>query len=229
VSAWAEAAEQRRGLRGRARLAVDGSDGAVHVRGNQILAIERPARLRVEIQGFLDQTVAVLVTDGLRFELFRASDHAYETGEVYPGLLWEQAGIALTPEEAVELLLGAPAPGAGLRPAGALSDGLGGVQVDLADASGQVRRRAGFDVEQRLRWVEAFGADGLRVWRAEFDDYSQVNGAAFAHALSLEVEQGETRAEITLRDVELNPALSPDIFRLRAPEPHAGGAAGQGG
>ena len=61
------------------------------------------------------------------------------------------------------------------------------------------------------------GAEAL-VWRAEFDEYATVGGEPFAHAVSLEVTAGRTRAEISLRDVELNPELPPDIFRLRAPE-----------
>ena len=43
----------------------------------------------------------------------------------------------------------------------------------------------------------------------------------FAHSVTLEVTSGDTRAEISLQDVELNPRLSPDIFRLRAPQHQA--------
>ena len=50
----------------------------------------------------------------------------------------------------------------------------------------------------------------------------------FAHAISLDVAAGRTHAEISLRDVELNPELSPDIFRLRLP-PLGGSEAGGGG
>jgi outer membrane lipoprotein-sorting protein len=51
-----------------------------------------------------------------------------------------------------------------------------------------------------------------------------VDGVDFAHAVTLDVAAGGTRAEITLKDVQLNPALSPDIFRLRAPQPPAAAA-----
>jgi len=218
LEAWAGAAGERRGLRGRARLAVDGGDGAVRLRGKQILVLERPSRLRVEILGLLNQTVAVLTTDGERFELFRAHDRSYETGSVHPNLLWEQAYLALTPEEAIELLLGLPAPDRSLAPVAAFGDAAGGVSLELADAAGRLRRRAGFDFEGRLRRLEVLdGADEL-VWRAEFDEYAAVGGEPFAHAVSLEVTAGRTRAEISLSDVELNPELPPDIFRLRAPE-----------
>jgi outer membrane lipoprotein-sorting protein len=51
-----------------------------------------------------------------------------------------------------------------------------------------------------------------------------VDGQPFAHALTLDVAAGDTRAEISLRDVELNPELPPDIFRLRQPAAGDGGA-----
>ncbi|MDJ0848066.1 MAG: hypothetical protein QNK04_06805 [Myxococcota bacterium] len=217
LSAWTEAAETRRALRGRARLSVDGGDGAVRLRSNQIVVLERPDQLRVEIQGFLNQTVAVLVTDGDRFEVFRVTDRSYESGPVHEGLLWEQAYLALTPAEAIDLLLGVPTPDPALRPGAALDDGDGGVRLDLVDGAGATVRRAGFDREARLRWLEALGPEEALIWRAELGDYAPVDGTPFAHALALEVAAGGTRAEISLRDVELNPELPPDIFRLRAP------------
>lgn len=230
LAAWAEQAQQRRALSGRARLAVDGGDGEVRLRGRQLIALERPARLRVEVQGLLSQTVAVLVTDGSRYELFRAADRSYDSGPVHPGLLWEQAHLDLTPEEAIGLLLGMPEPDPGLRPVAALGDAEGSVRIDLADAGGRVRRRARFDAAGLLRRIEVLDAEGERVWAAEFGDYAPVDGVDFAHAVTLEVAAGGTRAEITLRDVQLNPTLPPDIFRLRAPQPPAAAAPeGRGG
>jgi len=228
VAAWAQAAEQRQALRGRARLAVDAGDGDVRLRGRQLIALERPARLRVEIQGLLSQTVAVLVTDGSRYELFQANDRSYHSGPVHPGLLWEQAHLDLTPEEAIDLLLGMPTPDPALTPSAALADVEASVRLDLADAAGNVRRRALFDAGGLLRRVEVFDAAGERLWTAEFDGYAPVDGIDFAHVVSLDVATGGTRAEITLKDVQLNPSLSPDIFRLRAPQPPAAGA-GTGG
>jgi hypothetical protein len=217
LHAWAREADERRGLRARARLAVDGADGALHLRAKQILVLERPAKLRVEILGLLNQTVAVLVTDGERFELFRTGDRSYETGAVYPELLWEQAYLPLTPEEAIDLLLGLPTPDHSLVPVAALGDGAGGVRLDLADAAGRLRRRVGFDAAGRLRWLEVLDGDEVLLWRAEFDEYAPVGGEPFAHTVSLEVSAGRTRAKIALRDVELNPELPPDFFRLRVP------------
>jgi hypothetical protein len=221
LRAWNELATQRRGLRGSARLAVDGE--ALQVRAKQILVVERPAQLRVEVQGLLSQTVAVLVTDGPRYELFRADDRSLETGEVHAGLLWQVASLALTPEEAIDLVLGAPRlEGAPLR----AFEGEGGeIGVELGDANGAVRCRLGVDAQGRLRGFERLDADGAVVWSARFDAYQPVAGQPFAHEIHVESTQPATRAALELSGVELNPALPPDIFRLRptaAPQPPAG-------
>ncbi len=227
ISAWVRGAEERRGLRCRAKLSVDGASGGVHVRGKQVLVLERPARLRVDVLGLLNQTLAVLVTDGERFELFRVGDRSFESGEVHPDLLWQEAHIALTPAEAVELLLGAPRRDPSLVPVVALGTSEGSIRIDLADAEGSIRRRVGFDAEGRLRWIEAVGDEEVE-WRASFDRYKLVGDTHFAHAISLDVAAGRTHAEISLHDVELNPEISPDLFRLRPPR-FGESDAGEGG
>jgi hypothetical protein len=195
---------------------VDG-DGDVRFRLRQRVALERPGRLRIEVLGLFDQTLAVLTTDGAQFALFRVEDRSFETGEVHPGLLWEQARLALTPDEAIDLLLGVPRPGRDFVALGAASTGNGSIRVELGPSGGPVRQRALFDADERLRAVELIRSDGRLVWRAQYGDYSDVDGRPFAHEILLEVAAGGTRAEISLRDVELDPELPPEIFLLRVP------------
>jgi hypothetical protein len=213
MRAWQEHAAERRSLRGSARLAVDGE--ALHLRARQILVIERPSRLRVEVQGLLSQTLAVLVTDGPRYELFRAEDRSIETGEVHPELLWQVASLALTPEEAIDLVLGAPRVDVSLAPLRAFEAGDGEIGVELGDAAGDVRERRSFDALGRLRRVERLAEAGDVVWSARFDAYEPVSGVPLAHAIRVEATQPATRAELVLSGVELNPTLPADIFHLR--------------
>lgn len=226
VRAWQEHAAERRSLRGSARLAVDGE--ALHVRAKQILVMERPARLRVEVQGLLSQTLAVLVTDGPHYELFRAEGRSVETGEVHPELLWQVASLALTPEEAIDLVLGAPRVDATLAPLRAFEAADGEIGVELGDAAGDVRERRSFDALGRLRRVERLAEGGDVTWSARFDAYDLISGIPFAHAIRLEATQPATRAELLLSGVELNPALPADIFRLR-PAVSEGRPDGEGG
>ncbi len=214
VAGWAAIAAERRSLFARAKLAVD---GPARVRVHQILAVERPDRLRVEIQGFLDQTVAVLVSDGARYGVFRADTRAFEAGPVDGDLLWREIRIALTPDQAVELLLGIPPTLPAASPGRGFDLGEGRIRVDLVNAAGVVQRSLEFDAQARLRGLTVRDAAGALAWRARYEGYRSVAGQPFAHEITLDVTDGETHAEITLRDVDLNPSLPPDIFRLRGP------------
>ena len=76
-----------------------------------------------------------------------------------PDLLWQVASLDLTPEEAIELVLGAPAAGCVARAACALPrPRTARSSVELGDASGRVRERRSFDAQGRLRGVERLGA-----------------------------------------------------------------------
>jgi outer membrane biogenesis lipoprotein LolB len=232
-AAWQVETSQRQSLRGRARLAVDRAGQALPARGKQVLVLERPGRLRVEILGLFSQTLAVLVTDGERFEIFRSADRSYDSGDVEPELLWREVGIALTPAEAVSVLLGAPPVPNEWRVADdqVVAEGERGDDLrwlTLADASGRSRQRVAFDRDGHLSVAERLGAAGDVLWRAGYADYRDVGGRPVAHEVTLDVTAGATRAELSLRNIELNPDLPPDIFRLR-PGTISGAGSGEGG
>ncbi|MBW2540789.1 MAG: DUF4292 domain-containing protein [Deltaproteobacteria bacterium] len=214
---WAARADQLQRLRGLARLAVDGYGGSVQLRGKQLVILERPSRLRVEVLGFLNQSLAVIATDGEAFEVYRADSQSYESGEVDEQLLWREAGIDLSPDEAVAVLLGSPVSDAQLAPANAARDVDGWIRIDLADARGTVVQRVTFDPAGQLRGLEVFDASGGVAWAARFDAYRDVGGSAFAHSIEVDVRSGMTHAEISFRDVELNPDLPAEMFRLSPP------------
>lgn len=211
-----ERAAERHALRGRAHLAVDSDDGDVQLRGSQILAVARPDRLRVEVQGFLSQTQAVLVTDGGAFQLLVPAEGAFHSGPVYPGLLWQVARIDLEPVQVVELVLGTPLPDHRLPLRRALATPEGGVRLELSDAAGSRRETLAFDAEGRLRRLERH-AGGERLWQVRFDEYAPIAGTPFAHRIALDFEHSGTRVELSLRDVELNPELPEALFRLEGP------------
>lgn len=222
LDAFEKGAAARKALRGRARIEVESATGT-RLAGRQILVAERPRRLRIEVLGLFDQALAVLTTDGERFELFRSSDLHFEEGEVRPELLWEQAQIALRPEEAIALLLGAPPPEPGLVALRAQGAKDGTVRVALGVPGGSERRRLDFDPEGRLLRAEVFAPDGASEWVASFGDYEPVGGVAFAHSITLYVAAGDTLARIRLRDVELNPELPPGVWSVRPPRSAAAG------
>jgi len=225
LDAYERDALLRHALRGRARIDVEGASG-LRLSGRQVVVAERPARLRVEVLGLFDQALAVLTTDGDRFELFRTQDLSFEEGPVRPEILWEEVRIALRPEEAIGLLLGAPLLEPDLVPVRAEGADDGSVRVSLAAPGGAERRRMGFDAQGRLVRVEVLAEDGEMLWKAAFGGFAPVAGVPFAHAITLHVARGDTRAEIRLRDVELNPELPPGVFSIRPPRAAALGNRG---
>jgi hypothetical protein len=207
----------RHALRGGARMSIEGQRRAGFAK--QLLVLERPARLRLEVVGPFGQRVAVLATDGAHYDLYRAERPALESGEVHAGILFEVAGLALTPEEAVLLALGVPlfpsegAPAA--EGAAALPDG--GLRLRLEAPGGAaegLQRTLDFDAAGHLSRYALEERGGALVFEARYGDYRDVGGSAFAHAIAVELPATQTRAEIEFQWVELNPRLSDDLFRL---------------
>lgn len=222
-----EAGASHRSLRGIASLSFDGTAGSV--RSRQVIVVEMPARLRIEVQGFLNQSVAVLVTDGERFDLFRAEDRSRRSGEVYPGLLFEVAQIDLTPEEGVSLLLGQPPDPAGLLLASAAGLDDGGIRLDRVDTGGVLRQRVDFDVQGRLARVEAYEPGERLLWSAEYGDWRDAGAIPFAYGITLWFPASQTRVELDFKQVEIDPALPDGVFtlppvRAGVGAPRAGGA-----
>jgi hypothetical protein len=165
----------------------------------------------------LGQRVAVLATDGDRYDLFRAELPGVETGPVHAGILWEAAGLPLTLEEAVELAFGTPV-GAAPRVGTARSiPGEAGIEVDLDRTAQGAYVTLEFAAEGRLvRYVRRSPA-GAAVLDARYDDYRDVGGRSFAHRIEVDFPAAETRAEILFQSVELNPELPEHLFRLEMP------------
>ncbi|HVP28648.1 MAG TPA: hypothetical protein VMW35_05745 [Myxococcota bacterium] len=214
VDSLAAERQARHALRGTLRLALDGPQGSF--RANQVLVAQQPAQLRVEVQGFLAQTVAVLVTDGTRFELFRARERTLEYGPVYPGLLRDVARIDLDPAEAVPMLLGAPPVPDGLHVARAFQRG-DETELELADGSGATRLRLAFGSARELRRAERLDGDGAPIWRATYDDFRPLGGVPFAYSVHIGFPPSSTEASVDFQQVELNPPLPQDAFVFRVP------------
>jgi hypothetical protein len=207
VAALQALAQERHALRATGRVETEGPAGSGF--SKQLLLVERPARLRVEVIGLLEQRVLVLATDGERYELYRAETPGLESGEVHPAVLDEVAGLPLTPDAAASLLLAAPlAPVE--PPAAARTDAAGALSLAWPDQT------LDFDAEGRLVAL-AFHPGARDVLRARWSEWRASAGAggAFPHRLELELFEPEARWELDYRQVELNPTLAPELFRLR--------------
>lgn len=233
LARWTAEVAGRQALRGSARLAVDAphgaaDGGALHVRSRQRVVLARPARMRVEVQGLLGTTLAVLTVDDTRYAWFEAGSRHFESGPVRDGLLWDLVRLDLTPAEAVDVILGARELSGGLPVTGAWDAGDGVVRIAFGRADGSARRSLDLDDHARLRRLAVVGDGVSPGWEARFDDYATVSGTPLAHRITVETDSG-TRAVLSLADVELNPPLTPDIFTLQGLAPEGVVPEGEGG
>lgn len=207
VAALQALAQERHALRASGRVETEGPGGSGF--SKQLLLVERPARLRVEVIGLLEQRVLVLATDGERYELYRAETPGLESGEVHPAVLDEVAGLPLTPDAAAALLLAAPLAPAE-PPAAAREDAAGALSLAWPDQT------LDFDAQGRLVAL-AFHPGARDVLHARWSEWRESAGAggAFPHRLELELFEPEARWKLDYRQVELNPVLAPELFRLR--------------
>ncbi len=190
-------------LRANARVSVSGTAGESFSR--QLVLLQRPARMRVEVMGLLGQRSAVLATDGERYELYRAGAAGIESGPVHAGILWEVAQVPLVPRDAVDVLLAAP-PLPRSEARGAF-DAAGAGRVGWPDRSVEV------DALGRLV-AFAWSVDGAPHLDARYEDWTESSGGAFPQRVTLHFPETGGHAVVALRDVELNPALAPELFRL---------------
>lgn len=215
VSGWENTVAQRSALRGGAALKLSGPGGSERLDQNVVLA--RPARLRMEIQAFL-VTAAVLVVDGGRYDYYQSVDDIRDSGPLYPGLLYDIAGVPLRLDQAVHFLLGAPPPRGRLAPAGGLRHSGDVVEVDLQDAADRLVRRLRFDPEGRLLGAMEWAPGGELLWRVGYDRYRQVGVQSFAHRIEFEFPRFGSRATVAFRSVDLDPELPDAVFRLETRE-----------
>jgi hypothetical protein len=201
-----ELAEERLALRasGRVRSEGEGASGF----GKQLLLVERPARLRIEVLGPLAQRVMVLATDGEHYALDRAEQARIERGEVHPGVLTEAAGLPLTPHAAAALLLAAPLPPEG-PPEHAFEAEDGGHSLAWADQT------LDFDAAGRLVAL-AFHPSGRELLAARWSEWRDLAESEFPHRLELELFEPAQRWQLDYQQVELNPVLTPELFELPA-------------
>jgi hypothetical protein len=153
----------------------------------------------------------LLVTDGARYRLVRSADRSVEEGAVHDALLLEMAGVAVTPEEVVALLLGAPGADAS-RVVGVAELSDGGLRVERERLASLERETADYDAARRLRRWTLAGADGAPFLVAQFDDYRPLGATAFAHEIELRDLASDSQARVSFAAVELNPALPPGLF-----------------
>ncbi len=210
---WAahqERAEHTQAVIARARTEIEGASGAALSR--QRFWLERPDKLRLEVQGMLGQPALAFATDGREVEIYRQGVAGIERGPLHDAVLWDLAGIPLPPREAVAALLAAPSVSLDMPQTVGWDSATGEVALGFpaytlfVDAAGLLRR---------LRWHP----EGHDWFTAHYEAWTEVGESMFPHRIELAFPANGGRALIRFADVEIVPSVDPARFRLRAPEP----------
>jgi hypothetical protein len=127
------------------------------------------------------------------------------------------ARIDLAPDEAVEVLLGAPRTPAGLTASAGQRLTDGGVRLDLSDPTGAVVRSLEWGPDALLRRVETRSAGGAVLWSADYADFRRLGSAGFAHQIAIHFPTTGTEVRLEFEGLELNPVVPEGTFVLQVP------------
>jgi len=201
----------------RLRSAVSFSANGPRGRGSTsgLVAAERPAHLRLELDDFFGNPAAVVTTDGTTLGLYRASDNLFATGAATAKNVARLVPIEIPLVEAVDLLFGDPRP---------LSAEVRGFFVDrdrysyalfftAGTGDGERRQRIDLDTETLVPVGEAI--EGAEPFEARFLDFEADSGLRLLRRLELLSPGG--RVTLKFKSPEINPALTPDLFVPQSP------------
>src|SRR5690606_15682775 len=126
--------------------------------------------------------------------------------------------LAVTPEQAVSLLLGEPPLAPDARVIGGARLGEDGLRALLVEPGAAGRTELDFDGAGRLVAWRRFGAGEAPVQSARWEDHRPVPGATAPFPFEIEIvdHTTEARAAMSFSRVELDPELDPSLFALPA-------------
>lgn len=191
-----------------AEIAIGGRSGSARLRGRVLAGLARPERLRLEGLAPFGAPVFILVADEDGATLWVPRERRVLRHPSTGAILDALAGVALEPDELLDLVTGCVA--AGDAVAGRVYPG-GWSAVELDDGSTAFLRREGtaWRVAAGVRGavtVEYRGYEGPWPRRLRVRTSAGVGGAASATDLTLRVAQ-----------VEVNVPLGPEAFTVEVP------------
>jgi len=203
-----------RSVRGEAKLELFTEQGyAPHT---QVIVAERPGRLHLEALSPFDMPMAVLTSDGERFQLYSLQEGVFYHGPASPENLARLIPLPLAPGDLVEVLLG----GAPLlpHPGRVRWDGRAGQYVHTRTAaSGHVQelRLAPGSLDVLSSRVETPGGDLL--YAVALEGHRAVDGVRLPKKLRFEMPSQEIELELRWRDVEANAQIPAEAYHQDPP------------
>jgi hypothetical protein len=196
-------------VRGEARVAAEGEK--FHGTVRELVAAEKPDRLRVDTLDFFGNPVAALAASGGRLGLYDARARVFYRGAATPENLARLVPLPLPADALVTILTGS-APLLRGRAADA-QPGRGVVSLELEGADGRAQRLdvgAGASVVRSRR-------SGPGAYALAFDRFRRREGLPFPGEVALRADAPKVSVDLHWMDVEVNPKLDPAMFVLAPP------------
>jgi outer membrane lipoprotein-sorting protein len=209
------AALQRRrdaldGMRTLARLRYRSPDGTENARN--VLAVERPDRIRFEVLSMLGSLLVLASEDG-SFAAYVPRESTLYRGAASPGNLAPYLPIDVTVAQIVDLLLATPPLFDGRPSAVDREDGL----VRLTQRDGDALRIACFSggvTPVRYREIDRHGRTTID---ARYEDIDASGAVPVARQLTLHFPLTGEILDISMKDPEINPDLPSGFFTVTPP------------
>jgi hypothetical protein len=185
--------------------------------------LEQPNRVRFDVMTAVGP-VAVLTSDGERFQLSDLREGTFLEGETCPANIARLLGISVAPEQVLLLLSGDTLVIEGAAQSMQCRDGL--YVLTLAGTDGSTQEVAysipeedydkpAADQRLTLRRSTQFGVNGEKLWEATYDDYADVDGRWFPMKVRFVDEVNGADTEVRVKSVSVDPDVPQDAFTQR--------------
>jgi outer membrane lipoprotein-sorting protein len=207
----AERSARIQGLKAYGRATVDSPRGS-GTSGFQVAA-QRPGSLRLEVDGFFNNAVAILATDGKQMELANLEKGTFSRGPASPENIGSLFPMVWPPEAAVGLLMADPP---------RLTPETTAVRMDEAHKAYALElsvppQKQTFYFEAETLTLVGVTQAGFGPYEVWFDDREPLGDVEFPHRIDFHAPAAQTAIQLRYREVELNPTLEPATFSIDPP------------
>lgn len=218
VAAFAERCKFVHSLKALAKLRY--TDPNERYTSRQVIAVERPDRIRVEVTTMLG-TAFVLAARDARLIAYWPEENTAFAGLATPDHVWRYTRVWMPLETLVDVLLAIPGSGR-LEPTGCTheetTDASPGYVCLHQARAGQGAVVVALDARGLPAEVEERSAvDGSVLWRARYLEYTENLAPPAAKHIVIDVPRYRRSVSLQLSEIEINPTLGRDVFRLGLP------------
>lgn len=180
----------------------------------QALIVERPSRVRVEVLSLLG-TAFLLTADGTQLTVYAPNERTVYRGTASPENLWRYTRLWMPVGDLVDIVLATP-PVAAETASGVSFEPQSG-EIRLQHRAEEGDAAVGFSEEGLPVSVQRRGRNGSVLWNARYGAYETHAGLPIATEIALELPQFSRTIDLSLGEIEINPALDARLFALQTP------------